>query len=466
MATIPREAKRNLLVTLLGRTSSIGLNFLSTIWVIRCLGPGRYGVYLVVFTVVALLDLGTEIAIFEIVVREMAKDGAGAPEWLGAATLSRGAIGIVAAAVLLLVPSFVVLGVESAGAVRMGALLLLINSFRTPVTYFRALLMIQWELGLWTLARAIEFGLIVLVTYAGGGIMALMGAKALAAAIFVAAVWSLILLRFRLPLRGGSSLIRPLALLSAPVGLSAILMLFQLKGDILLIGLIVGSDAAGAFGAVAQVPEFVLVANSMLVATMGPLLARFAGEGDTRKFQAVFQRMFDLLVAFLPGGAVVACLLAGPLVRVGFGEQYAAVIPEFRVIVWVGAMIPIAGLMGITALTLNLQGRLVKVELANSILYTAANLLLLRFVGTIASAWIRLLVVLIGPAWTFAIIRSNSDYRLSARRALPASVSAALAAAVMGTLSRAHPLATGAAGAATYALAMLAWGRWAIPQES
>jgi O-antigen/teichoic acid export membrane protein len=466
MAAIPRDARRNLLVTLLGRTSSVGLNFLSTIWVIRCLGPGRYGVYLVVLTVVTLLDLATEVALFEIVVREMAKDGSRAPEWLGAATLSRGAIGVVAAAVLLLVPSFGALGNESAAAVRVGALLLFINSFRTPVTYFRALLMIHWELGLWTLSRALEFGLIVLVTRAGGGIVVLLGVKALVAMIFVSAAWSVILLHFRLPLQGGRTLIRPLALLSLPVGLTAILMLFQLKGDILLIGSIVGPDAAGAFGAVAQVPEFVLVANSMLVATTGPLLARFAGVGDTRQFQAVFQRIFELLVTWLPGAAVVSCLLAGPLVIAGFGEQYATVIPEFRVIVWVGAMIPIAGLLGITALSLNLQGELVKVELVNALIYSAANLLLLRTTGTIASAWIRLLVVLIGPAWTYAIIRARSDYRLSARRVLPATASAALTAVVMLLMSRAHPLANGATGGAVYALSMLAGGQLAVLRKS
>jgi O-antigen/teichoic acid export membrane protein len=452
--TLPREARRNLLVTLSGRAAALGLSFLATIWVIRYLGSERYGVYLLVFTVVTLVDLTLEASLLEIVVREIAKSKERAPEWLGAATLLRGVLGVALGTALVLVPLFVPLGDEAADTVRMGLLVFLINSFRTPVTYFRALLMVHWELGFWTVTRALELGLIVLVIQAAGGIAALMGAKAVAAAVFVVLIWLALLLRFRLPVHSGRALLRPLAALSIPLGLIVLLVLLQTKGDILLIGAILGPAAAGAYGAVALLPEFVITANNVLATTTGPLLARSLGRGETRHFQAVLQNIFDGLVAVLPGLAVVSCLLAEPLVRLGLGEEYAPVVAEFRILVWVGALIPVAGLLGITALTLNLQGLLVKAELVKVLLYVAGNALLLGVVGTIAAAWIRLLVAVIGPAWTYAVIRTHSPYRLSFRGLLPAGLSAGLSAVVTGATLAVHPLVAAAAGLATYTVAL------------
>jgi hypothetical protein len=122
--------------------------------------------------------------------------------------------------------------------------------------------------------------------------------------------------------------------------------------------------------------------------------------------------------------------------------------------VWVAAMIPVAGLLGVTALTLNLQRRLVTVELVNVAVYTSGNLLLLGLVGTLASAWIRLVVVLIGPAWTYAIIRRHSGYRLSFRGVPPAAFSAGCAAVAAAALLPVHPAVAAGAGVLAYAVSL------------
>jgi O-antigen/teichoic acid export membrane protein len=446
---IPADAKRNLLVTLAGRGASVGLNFMATVWVIRYLGPDRYGVYLLVVTIVTLLDQAAEVPLFEIAVREMAKSGERAPDWLAAVALVRGASGLAFGAALLAAPPLAGLDASMAAAAHAGALVFFANAFRAPVTYFRSQLQIHWELGLWAAARALEFGLVVLASTAGLGVEAMIGAKALAAVAFAAAAWSVLLWRFRLSPPAGRGAVGPLCAFALPVAVTAVLMLLQVKGDVLLIGFILGPAAAGSFGAVAQIPEFVLVANSVLSATSGPLLARTLGRGDTGQFQALFQRLFDGLAAVLPGLATVACLAAGPCVSAVFGERYAAMVPEFRILVWVGAMIPIAGLMGTAALALDLQRRLVRVEAVNVLVYAAANLLLLGRVGTLASAWTRLAVVLIGTAWTYTTVRTCTGYSLSSRVVLRAAAAAAAAGAV-GAVLPVPSLPAAAAAALVY----------------
>jgi O-antigen/teichoic acid export membrane protein len=318
----------------------------------------------------------------------------------------------------------------------------------------------HWELGLWTLARAVELGLIILITQQSGTLAALIGAKAFTMLLFVVAVWATVLLHFRLPFRSGRALVRPLVMLSLPVGATLLLMMVQLKGDILLIGWMRGTSDAGLFGAVAQIPELVVIANGLLFFTTAPLLAQCLGRGDTRQFQAVFQRFFDLLILVLPGLAVWCCFLADPLVRIGFGVSYTVVVPQFRILVCVGAVIPIAGLMGVAALTLNLQRQQVTIELANACIYLAANLLLLRVFGTIASAWIRLVVVLLGPTWTYALIRAHADCHLSLKRLWIAGPVAGIAAAVMAATLPFHPLITAAAGLVTYGALLVCALRW------
>jgi O-antigen/teichoic acid export membrane protein len=238
------------------------------------------------------------------------------------------------------------------------------------------------------------------------------------------------------------------------VGVTAILILIQTKADILLIDWRLGPAAAGAFGAVAQVHELVTTANGVLMVTAGPLLARSLGRADPRQFQAVFQRFFDGLVLVLPGAAVVGSLLAGPLVSVGFGADYTTVTPELRILVWAGALLPVAELMGVVAVTLNLQRQLVRVELISLTITVTGNLLLLGIAGTVAAAWIRLFVYLMGLAWAYAIIRTHSPYRLSCKQMPLALLSAGVAAGVTGVALLVHPLLAAAAGVGSYALSV------------
>src|SRR3972149_6515596 len=84
-----RQARRNVLATLIGRAATIGLNIVATLWVIHYLGPGRYGLFVMLVSVVTLLDLATELSLFEIAVREIAKFEDQASDWLGATTVLR-----------------------------------------------------------------------------------------------------------------------------------------------------------------------------------------------------------------------------------------------------------------------------------------------------------------------------------------------------------------------------------------
>jgi O-antigen/teichoic acid export membrane protein len=463
---IPREARRNVLATVLGRPASVGLTLLATLWIIRNLGPERYGVYRIVLTVVTVLDLTLEVSLFAIAVREIAKSREQAADWLGATTVVRGALGVLVALGIALAPLFLHLDSEAAATVRMGALYFLVNSFRTPVSYFRGLLVIHWEMILLTLSRALELGLVILITSAGGGGSQLMGAKAATSALFVAAAWVVVLLHFRLRPRTGIGMVRPLVLYSLPLAVTAALVLGRTQGDILLIGWLLGASAAGAFGAVAQIPDFGSTASSLLMMTTAPLLARHLGRGEEQQFQRVLQRMFDGLVRVLPGLAAVGCLFAHQVVMLAFGPKYAGVIGECRVLIGVACIIPIAELLAVTAIALNLQNRLVKVELVSITITVAGNLILLGAIGTMASAWIRLITYMIGLVLTYAIIRANSAYRLSFRELGPAGLSALAAGAVAGASLALHPIVAAVLGLATYLACLRVLGGWSLPART
>ena len=122
-------AKRNLLVTLLGRSASIGLNFLATVLVIQYLGPARFGIYVVIVSLVTFFDLATEIPLFAIAVREMAKSEEQTPAWLSAVTRLRGAIGLVIGAAMFLVPLLVELPAEAPNALRLGSFVFFLSLY-------------------------------------------------------------------------------------------------------------------------------------------------------------------------------------------------------------------------------------------------------------------------------------------------------------------------------------------------
>lgn len=465
--TLIRAAQRNVLVTIVGRGAALALNLLNTIWIIQYLGPERYGGFVVVLSIVTLLDLAMESSLFEIAAREIAKTPSRAAHWLGAATLVRGICSVVIATVMSGVALIVPLPGEAAGLLYAGSLIFVLNALRAPITYFRARLVIHWELGPWVLARAVELALVVYLIRGEGTPGQLMATRAIGAALFALTTWSLLLVacRQRVVFRRARLLIRPLLRYAAPIAVTTTLILTQLKGDILLISMLLSAAAAGAFGAVVQVAEVVLIGGSMLMATVGPVLARTVGQRELPRFNAIVQRVFEALLVVLPGLALVGAVLAEPIVLLAFGAEYRTIVPEFRIMMGVAVLIPVAGLMGAAAVALNLQQQLIRVELTNVTLYVFANLLLLPWVGTIGSACIRLVVLLVGPAWTRRIVGRQSGLRLRWNWlgcVVPALV---VAGALMLLLMGLPAVIVGGVGLVTYAAVLLA-ARRVFPASS
>jgi|GEM_PF-2484827 len=434
-----RTIRMNLMVSAAGRAGSILLNLLTTILIIRALGDGGYGVYLVVINLVTFIDLAVEIPLFEIVTREIAKQPAAARGWMASATAIRGIVSL-AASIVLIVCGALHVGGEPV-LMFLGAALLLTNIFRTPINLFRAQMQLHWEMGPWCLSRLIELILVLAAIQFAPSPVWFVAARLAASILFVIIIWRTVIRRFGQRFRLSLDHARLLLYAGAPVALTTLLVLLQLKFDIFLIFKFHGKEAAGLFGAIAQIPEFSLIVNTVLIGTVGPLLARTVGLGHEAVFQSLFQRTFRSLILFLPACGAAAAVLAEPLMTLAFGSEFLPGANAFRIVVFASSLIPVAGLLGITAITLNLQRRLIRVELINVALYLLVNFLIMPQAGIIASAWVRLAVLILGNLNTYRVIAAHSPHRLAMGDLLPSMIITPVVTLLVYVAMRVHDAA-------------------------
>lgn len=134
---------------------------------------------------------------------------------------------------------------------------------------------------------------------------------------------------------------------------------------------------AGGYGAVVQIPEFALVIVNILAATMGPLMAKCIGDGASAQFQSVYQQVYDGLLVFILPAFAAGTVLARPIVSLMLSVQYVDFTPEFQFMVWAAGLMHIAGMLGVAAVTLNLQ-RLVASNSATSAVHRGGRRLAAR----------------------------------------------------------------------------------------
>lgn len=251
------------------------------------------------------------------------------------------------------------------------------------------------------------------------------------------------------------AVVTPLLRASLPMAGSAFAGALLHNFDLILLGMLVGAEAAGLYGAAYRVLWVPTLVTAVYLVALRPSLTRAALAGRDA-LRSILKTNTGLAVAFGSGVAVGGPLLAEPLLEWLFGAAYAAAAPALRVLLASCLLFSVSRLYRLTVVACGRERRDLVVISAAAALNVALNGVLVPRAGLLGAAWATF------AAEAFMLLAALSAARSVAGR-LPTGgalgrtllASAALALALYQGSSL-HVLPRAMLGAAVYLVALLA----------
>jgi polysaccharide transporter, PST family len=452
-----------------GQVVARGLNALLglavTIVLVRALGPRGYGVWSTLLAVISIVGYLTSLGLEEVAVRHAAMDPPRESTWISAMV----SLQLIISIPVMIAALVVTLAIAPDDASRVAAVLLSLTCVLAALGSVRAVFQLRirnrWTAGFELVNGVLWAVAVFAIAAAGGGIAAFAAAFLLATAVVNVGQVVLARRQMRLSLRGGGSARTELMKIGVPFAIASLLYLAYTQVDQVLVFQLAGERAAGLYGAASKVLDRALVIPASIVATMFPMIAA-AYRDDVVRMRALIQSTVEvLLAATLPPVALVA-VIAGPLMRLLFGPEFASAGPTLSVLMLVFAISAFSYIAGDLVIVLRLQRRYIIYATAGLLVNVALNVVLIPAYGFVAAAWVCLFTegLVIGLALRAALTTIDQRLRLG-RISRIVGVSGAGALAALLARKAGLPLVPiGVAWALATACAWLVLHPWSIAE--
>lgn len=342
----------NSLWLLMARISSQGLMFVFSVLVARHLGQGGLGQYAFVVAVVFLGNVLTTFGLDTLLIREIAQQSVvAAPLVTAALTIQLGLSALFIGAVTL-ASAWLALAPTTVLALRLYSLSLIPLAFTTAFSAtLRARERMDLILALNLLSATAQTGGAGLLLWSGGDLVALIIFLLMLQALTALAAGAMCfgwLPGFVLDLHVGREVIERMLRHGAPLALLAGSMVAYQRLGILMLSFMAGDAVTGWFTAAARVTDGFKMIHYAFFGAIFPLMSRLAVAerlpGLDGNFLPLERRLSQYSFPFLLGFGVLVGLvsipLAGPVVRLLYGADYAPAIGALRVLAW--SLIPFA----------------------------------------------------------------------------------------------------------------------------
>jgi O-antigen/teichoic acid export membrane protein len=447
-----------------GYLAGVLLSLASVPLLIRHLGESDYGRYVLVISLVTIVQGITDIGLGQIGVREYSTRSASERSevmrnLLGVRSVLT-AVGVALGCAFAVVAGYgedVVLGTLFAG---IGMVLTVVQgTFAVPLS---AQLRLGWVTGLDFLRQFLGVTAIVILVLAGAGLLPFLIVLAPIAAVVLVA--TAVLVRGTMPLRPSFDREEWISLLRAvlPFAAAVVVGTLYLRLTVVLMSLLSSSTETGYYAIGFSVISVLIAIPSLTVGATLPVLAR-AARDDSERLTYVLRRLMEVTLILGVGLALALIMGADFVVRVlaGSNDHPAVPVLQLQAIALVTVFVSSTLQYGMLALHMHRQqlimaaaGLVASAALSFALIPTLdAEGAAIAFVGGDA--------VLLACA--FAFLRSaRPDIRFSAGVALRVLLAAALASLV-GLIPGLGSLPSALLAAAVYALVLAVSG--AIPEE-
>ncbi len=313
------------------------LNVVSTLAILRYLAPERYGSFVLVVTLVALVSVLADFGLPKLAVREVSRAAndrnQAQNEILGTVVLMRLGLTVVAmgAAQLMLLALSEPLIVHQAAAI--ASLVLIFDAvLGAVVVSFQVELVQQYEAFVRVVAEGLETALVLCLIAWQVSFLWLFAPPLVGIAVGTGLAVAVARHRCGLRMRVTPVRIRHLATEALPIGLALLIAALFLKLDSLIVAALRPAADLGIYAAAYQPIEYLFLAAAVVINVLFPLLARAWGSGDLPRFAEVYQRGSELLLMasiFVP---LALAFVAPQVVALAFGDAYADAAQPLRIL--------------------------------------------------------------------------------------------------------------------------------------
>lgn len=436
--TVARTVGWNVAVQLGSRAAQLLLSGIATLVLVRSLGPYSYGQFAFILALVSIAGLISQAGLDRIVTRDMSRNAAEERTLLTQAVLVRFSLAILAS--LLAILATVVLRLDD--TIRLGVYLALLMLFLDALSsvglIFQVRLKMQYDALAMVGSKLAYVAVVGLAAWRQSPVLVYVLAPITGSAVMAVLVY--VFARRLTPFTVTFDLprVRTLVQDSLPSGVALLIAVLYLKLDGIMLGAFYGSTALGIYSAAYRPVEYFLLAGSVVVNPVFPLLSRAYGVNQ-RQFLSIYQHSFIALLAPVTALVALSVVFAPELLTLVFGSAYAASAGPYRVLICVLPLLYCNGWQALALLAANKQTRTMLVDLAGLVVNIAANLLLIPRFGPMGCAF---------AALATALVVSNAGNVVAQRTT---------GAALPGLLMLKLVLAGLAAGALMAGLRVLPW---------
>jgi O-antigen/teichoic acid export membrane protein len=391
------------------------LNVVSTVVLIRYMGPTRYGDYIKVITVTSWAGLLSEFGLTKLAVREVAREAASVPPVVGTVIVVRLVLSVAAAAFVQLI----LLAIGASAVVHAAALVMstafVLESLLATVIVFHVSLRQQYEAVVRLVMEAVELTVLLVLVAHHAQLVALVSAPvfgAIAGAVFA---YALARRRFALRLSFDATRVRHLLREAAPIVPAIMVGVLTVKFDGFMVAALRSRHDAGLYGAAFQPIEYAFLAITVVAYPFFPLLARWHGT-DRLQFEKVYRRGTEALLAFVLPIPVVLAIVAGPLVTAVYRPEWSASATPLRVLAIALVPMSVSAWHGFVLLAGDRQRVTIRygvVALATTVVLCVT---LIPTIGYMGGAWAALGANSLSAVLAFGRVRALLDVHVDVNR--------------------------------------------------
>lgn len=366
----------------------MGLGLFVGVWVARYLGPDDFGKFNYATAFIGLFGAAAALGLNSIIVRDLVRNPESSNETLGSAFALQVMGGLLAIpGIYWAVFALRVDDETQKTLISIMGLCLIFKASEVVKCWFDSLVMsrltVIGENIVFLVISAAKVTLITtkapLATFAWLFLIeAILTASVL---LFIYAKVTHNLLNWKPSLNRMTSLIKD----SWPLFLSGLAVMVYMRIDQIMLGELIGSDAVGIYSAATRISEVWYFIPSAIVASVYPSIVEAKKQSETRYLEQL-QQLFSLVVLLSLIVAIPATLLSSPLVRLLYGDAYAAAGIVLAIHIWTAPFVFLGVASNTWYVTENLQHLALSRTLLGALINVLINYALIPVYGEIGAA--------------------------------------------------------------------------------
>jgi len=425
---VVRRVARNMLVQIVGRSTTLLLALAALMILTRYLGVEGTGDYLLVVSLLALLNF-SDMGLLLITVRELSAGDDEPEDLLGTVLLLRIGTAIGSMAIVSTVTLALGYSAEVTTAVVLGSISYLFIAVGSGSlgAMFLAKLRMEFQV----LANAAQW--ITFVTLVGVVVLLEQGLVALILAYNVGALANAVVVvlfsrQFVIPrLRLAPGLCRRILITSVPASVATIAWILYTRVDMVMLSKMKGAEAVGYYGFAYRFVDLAWPVGFFFVGSVYPLIAQHYRSGDHAGMRWLLQRSTDVLSLLVIVLATVLIVFAEPIVEIIASDEFLPATSSLRILALAIALMWIGMLSADTLLALGRQVVLLWLGLLGLAVNVGLNLVLIPRFSYDGAAVATVATEFVGVVFMMYIIARHIRFLVSfqvATKLLPVALAA------------------------------------------